>query len=45
MSSSNFHRLQPEWPDLHDLASKANSPSELDALFVSLQHHASKGGL
>ena len=42
---SNFAFLKTEWPDLHDVASNANSPSELDALFATLQHRAFRGEL
>jgi hypothetical protein len=42
---NNFTFLKTEWPDLHDVASKANSLPELDALCATLQHRAFKGDL
>jgi hypothetical protein len=37
---SNFAFLKTQWPDLHEVVSKANSLPELDALFATLQHRA-----
>jgi hypothetical protein len=45
MPGSNFSFLCPEWPDLHDVASKAEALAELDALLATLQHRAFRGEL
>ena len=42
---SNFAFLTPEWPDLHDTASKAEALAEMDALCATLQHRAFRGEL
>lgn len=42
---NHFSFIEHEWPDSHNAASKAESLTELDALFASLQHRAFKGQL
>ena len=43
MSKLTF--LTPDWPDLHDEASKAEALAELDTLFATLQHRTFCGEL
>jgi hypothetical protein len=45
MPNSNFNFLCPEWPDLHDAATKAEVLAELHALFATIQHRGFKGEL
>ena len=45
MPDSNFSFLRPEWPDLHDEASKAEVLAELHALFAAIQLRGFKGEL
>jgi len=44
-SHSNSAFLKAEWPDLHDVASKAESPAELDRLLTSVRHRPLRGEL
>jgi hypothetical protein len=54
MPDSNFSSLRPEWPELHDEASKSEALANLDspmawarltALFDTLQHRTTRGEL
>jgi hypothetical protein len=54
MPDSNFSFLRPEWPELHDAASRAKALANLDspmasarltALFDTLQHRTTRGEL